>query len=165
MPPETKRDQFARLLVSIGHAVTRLEREQVCCGDLSFQQFDTLRRIDRDGTNTVSALSSVLAIDESTASRNVGILVRDGYLKKERDHNDGRTFQLRLTTKARLALSTLSCDERDVFGAAFERLPPGDRRTSLAVLAALERALNGDQRQSCCAPGTTVPVTGRGQRA
>jgi DNA-binding MarR family transcriptional regulator len=155
MPPEPKRDQFARLLVSIGHAVTRLEREQVCCGDLTFQQFDTLRRIHRDGTNTVSALSSVLAIDESTASRNVGILVRDGYLKKERDHNDGRTFQLRMTTKARLALSALSCDERDVFGAVFDRLPAPERSAALEVLTDLERALASDS-PACCAPVKVV---------
>ena len=151
MPPERKRQQFAQLLVAIGHAVGRLEREQVCCGTLTFQQFETLRRIDRDEINTVGAIASALGIDDSTASRNVGILVRDGYLKRVRDPEDRRAFRLLLTPRARQALSELTCDERDVFGTVFDRLAPPERSAALEVLALLERALASDD-QSCCAP-------------
>ena len=135
MPPERKRQQFAELLVSIGHAVARLEREQVCCGTLTFQQFETLRRIDRDETDTVGAIAAALGIDDSTASRNVAILVRDGYLKRVRDAQDRRASRLLLTPRARQSLSDLTCDERDVFGAVFDRLAPPERSAALEVLA------------------------------
>jgi DNA-binding MarR family transcriptional regulator len=146
-----KRDTFARRLAAIGRAVARIEREQVCCGDLTFQQFETLRRIDGDGNDTVSAVSSALGIDESTASRNLGILVRDGYLKRSRDRDDGRRVRLVLTGKARAALTELSCDERDVFAAIFDRLAPDDRAAALAALSALEAAL--EQTAPACCPG------------
>jgi DNA-binding MarR family transcriptional regulator len=159
-----KRDSFARLLAAIGHAVNRLEREQVCCGDLTFQQFDTLRRIDRDGIDTVGAVSSALGIDDSTASRNVGILVRDGYLKRTRDRDDGRCFRLVLTGKARTALAELSCEERDVFAAIFDRLSPEDRAASLAALGALEAALD-EAAPACCPPGASTGAPGAGSRS
>jgi DNA-binding MarR family transcriptional regulator len=159
--PQSKREQFARLLVSIGHAVARLERERVCCGELTFQQFDTLRRIERDGTDTVGAISGALGIDDSPASRNVGILVRDGYLRRTRDQEDGRSFRLVLTAKGQAALADLACDERDVFTAVFDRMPPADRSASLAVLTSLERAL-GDDEPECCPPPEPVRA-GRGR--
>jgi DNA-binding MarR family transcriptional regulator len=144
------------MLASIGHSVAKLEREQVCCGDLTFQQFETLRRIDRDGIDTVGSISSALGIDDSTASRNLGILVRDGYLKRTRDQDDGRSFRLVLTARARTALTELRCEERDVFVAVFERLPPDVRASSLAVLTALQAALE-DATPACCPPQASDP--------
>jgi DNA-binding MarR family transcriptional regulator len=151
MKDRNKREQFARLLIGIGHSVARIEREQVCCGNLTFQQFDTLRRIERDGVDTVGTISSVLGIDDSTASRNVSILVRDGLVHRSRDRQDGRSFRLALTAKGRLTLSELTCEERDVFTGIFDRLAPADRAASLAALKALESAM-GDQAPACYPP-------------
>jgi DNA-binding MarR family transcriptional regulator len=151
MKDRNKREQFARLLIGIGHSVARIEREQVCCGNLTFQQFDTLRRIERDGVDTVGAISSVLGIDDSTASRNVSILVRDGHVIRTRHHLDGRSFRLALTAKGKQALAELTCEERDVFTDIFDRLAPADRATVLAALKAIEPAL-GDQAPAYCPP-------------
>jgi DNA-binding MarR family transcriptional regulator len=158
MKDRNRREQFARLLVGIGHAVSRIEREQVCCGDLTFQQFDTLRRIDRDGTDTVGTISATLGIDDSTASRNVAILVRDGYLSRTRDQTDGRSYRLALTARGKAALTDLACEERDVFTSIFDRLAPADRMASLATLKAVESALESDP-PACCPPD--VSSTGR----
>jgi len=157
MNDRSKREQFARLLIGIGHAVARIEREQICCGDLTFQQFDTLRRIDRDGVDTIGAISSALRIDDSTASRNVAILVRDGLVIRTRDQQDGRSFRLALTGKGKRALSELSCEERDVFTAIFERLAPPDRAASLSTLKVVESALT-EAAPACC-----PEVSGPGQ--
>jgi DNA-binding MarR family transcriptional regulator len=164
MKDRNKREQFARLVIGIGHAVTRIEREQVCCGDLTFQQFDTLRRIDRDGTDTVGAISSVLGIDDSTASRNVGILVRDGYVSRSRDQEDGRSFRLALTARGKAALSNLACEERDVFTAIFDRLAPADRVASIAALKSVEAAL-GEDPPACCPPAEALRAVRRSGRS
>jgi DNA-binding MarR family transcriptional regulator len=148
---QSKRDQFATLLASVGHAVSRIQRDQVCCGELTFQQFETLRRIERDETDTVTAIASALSIDDSTASRNIKVLVRDGYLRRVRDQEDGRSFRLVLSAKGRTALSNLACDERDLFSAVFDRMSPREQTASLSALAALTSALAGEE-PTCCPP-------------
>lgn len=148
---ESKSERFAALLLSIARGVSRLEREQVCCGELTFQQFDTMRRIEQNESDTVSSIAAALAIDDSTASRNVAVLARDGYLKKKRDPNDGRAVRLVLTSKGRAVLSELRCDERDVFAAVYERFSPSERIAITAALGSLEVALQQDLTE-CCAP-------------
>jgi DNA-binding MarR family transcriptional regulator len=134
--------EFARLLRALGRDLARLEREGVCCGDWTLQQFDTLRLLQDapDGLAT-SALAARLGIDLSTASRNFAILARDGYIRRARQTADGRQVTNHLTPKGRRCVESLCCDERMVFGGVFTRLAPSDREPALATLRALSRAL------------------------
>ncbi len=147
--------RFARLLIAVAQGVSRIERDQICCGELTFQQFETLRRLDQNATSTVGSLATALAIDDSTASRNVALLVRDGYVKKTRDPADARTLLLRLTARGRGVLTDLRCEERDRFAALFERLTAIDREKVVAALALLERALT-PAAPECCADDLVV---------
>ena len=68
---------------------------------------------------------------------------------------DARTVILRLTTKGKRVLSTLSCDERDAFAAVYERIPAPDRTAVLEGLTVLASALDetdGSSARECCPP-------------
>jgi len=146
------RATFGSLLVQLARIVTRIERDQVCCGDLTFQQFETLRRIEGASKLTLSSLADSLHIDQSTASRNLVRLERDGYLSKARDEVDGRSVNIELTRKGRAALASMSCDERDAFAELYDRIPAGARASVVASLAVLTEALAEPTTTACCTP-------------
>jgi DNA-binding MarR family transcriptional regulator len=147
--------QFGKILLSVARAVERVQRDRVCCGDLTLQQFDTLKRISTAERSTLGSVAQELEIDLSTASRNLTRLEKQGYVSKLRDQSDARTLVLRLTGKGKRALSTLSCDEREAFAAVYDRISAADRATVLEGLAVLAGALNETEDSpatECCPP-------------
>ena len=147
--------RFGKILLSVARAVERMQRDEICCGDLTLQQFDTLKRISTAERSTLGSVAQELEIDLSTASRNLTRLEKQGYVSKLRDESDARTVILRLTTKGKRVLSTLSCDERDAFAAVYERIPAPDRTAVLEGLTVLASALDetdGSSARECCPP-------------
>jgi DNA-binding MarR family transcriptional regulator len=65
------RAQFGKVLLSVVRAVDRMQRDEICCGDLTLQQFDTLKRISTAERSTLGSVAQELEIDLSTASRNL----------------------------------------------------------------------------------------------
>jgi DNA-binding MarR family transcriptional regulator len=146
-------ERFAALLSEVAREVTRRRSSEACCGDLTLEQFETLRAVAASAAATIGSLSGGLGVDLSTMSRNVSVLERNGYLQRARSADDGRVVLVRLTAKGRSALTTLRCGERDVLGDLFEGIPPGRR---VAVLEALETLRAGFATAAppgdCCSP-------------
>ena len=128
--------RFAELLSQVAREITLRQASEICCGDLTFEQYQTLRAVSTAGRPTIGALSAELRVDLSTMSRNVSLLERNGYLARSRSSEDGRVVHVGITARGKRALESLRCDERDVLSDVYERLPPGDRPR---VLDALER--------------------------
>ena len=91
--------QFGKVLLSVARAVDRVQRDEICCGDLTLQQFETLKRISTADKSTLGSVAPALEIDLSTASRNLTRLEKQGYVSKVRDESDARTVILRLTAR------------------------------------------------------------------
>ncbi len=147
--------QFGKVLLAVARAVERVQRDEICCGDLTLQQFETLRRISMAERSTLGSVAQELEIELSTASRNLTRLEKQGYVSKVRDESDARTVILRLTTKGRRALSSLSCDERNAFAAVYDRIPAPGRTAVLEGLIVLASALDepeGSSARECCPP-------------
>src|SRR3954469_21206028 len=139
--------RFAELLSQVARDITLRQASDVCCGDLTLEQFQTLRAIvgSTPGAASASApasdqrsmgsLSTQLRVDLSTMSRNVTVLERNGYLSRARSADDARVVHVRLTPKGKRALETLRCGERDVLGDVYRELPAARRP---AIVEALE---------------------------
>ncbi len=152
----TKPEQFATLLSAVARAVMRRRASEPCCGDLTLEQFETLRAVSgaERATMTIGALSAALSVDVSTMSRNVSVLERNGTLARAKSPNDGRVVHVSLTATGRAALATLKCGERDVLGDLYDRIPAGARADVLAALEALRAGLElrgSDDEAACCA--------------
>ena len=146
--------EFSKSLLAVTRAVKRLERDEVCCGDLTLQQYETMRRLANLEQATLGAIAADLGIDLSTASRNLTRLERQGYVSKVRQDTDARTVILRLTKKGERALSTLACDEKETFAVVYDRIPVANRATVIAGLAVLSGVLEGtaESDAGCCPP-------------
>ena len=153
--------RFAVLARQVARGIVRLERDEVCCGDLTLQQSETLRAIEATGALTVSAAASAFGIDVSTASRNPGLLARKGYLTRRRGREDARQVAFALSKKGRGCLASLCCDERLVYAALLARLP-ADRRDAVGdALEVLVAALSAEVRADAwegCSPGPCCPT-------
>ncbi len=150
--------RFAELATQVARGLARLERDEVCCGDLTLQQFETLRAIESAGQVTLGAAAAALRIDVSTASRNLALLVTRGYLTRRRGREDARQVAFALSKKGADCLASLCCDERLVYAALLARIPAERRAAVVEALDVLATALAGaDAEAVACAPGTCCP--------
>jgi DNA-binding MarR family transcriptional regulator len=151
-----QQDRFAALLAQVAREVTSRQSSEVCCGDLTLAQFQTLQTIDREPAQraSIGSLSAALRVDLSTMSRNISVLERDGYLVRARSEEDSRVVHVRLMAKGRRALETLRCSERDVLTDVYDRIPSGERPRVLKVLESLRDCLvkTGADDSACCPP-------------
>jgi DNA-binding MarR family transcriptional regulator len=136
------RATFAELARVVARGAARVERELICCGDVTLQQFETLRALHAAGTLLTSSLAERLRIDLSTASRNLTVLEREGYIARVHVKKDGRAVGNRLTKKGERCVTSLCCDEREVFDAVLERIPPATRSSVVDALSVLAKALS-----------------------
>lgn len=137
----TKAEQFAALVSDVAREVMRRRSSEACCGDLTLEQFETLRAVADAEQPTIGALSRALAVDVSTMSRNVSVLERNEYLGRLRSVDDGRIVHVSLTAKGRKALTTLHCGQRDVLGDVYEKLPAADRADVIKALESLKACM------------------------
>jgi DNA-binding MarR family transcriptional regulator len=164
----TQAKLFSSLALRVARGITRLERDQICCGTLTLQQFQTLRAVDEAGAVTTSALAEALRVDLSTISRNLTLLERQGLLKRRRDPSDARVVSIALTNRGAAALQNLRCDERLVYAEVLGRIPKHKRGAVLEALETLAGALGEMPATApdakCCpdaAPGACPPKKAR----
>jgi DNA-binding MarR family transcriptional regulator len=146
-------NRFAELLSAVAREITLRQATDVCCGDLTLEQFQTLRALGQADPLSIGALSTQLRVDLSTMSRNVTLLERNGYLLRARSAEDARVVHVRLTAKGKRALESLRCDERDVLKDVYRRLAPSERPVVIQALEALQSCLVVENPGvPCCAP-------------
>jgi len=85
-------------------AVTQLYDDALRPSGLRATQFSVLATIAGRGEANLKQLEETLAIDQTTLTRNLGLLERDGVLERA-PHPDGRIKAMRLTPKGRRALA------------------------------------------------------------
>jgi DNA-binding MarR family transcriptional regulator len=146
--------KFAELLTQVAREVTRRQSSDVCCGDLTLEQYRTLQAVSAVEQMTIGSLSTQLRVDLSTMSRNVSVLERSGYLVRTRSAEDGRVVHVRLTSKGTRALETLRCGERDIFKDVYQQLAPAERSGVVKALEALRCCLGNTDAggAACCGP-------------
>jgi len=102
--------------------------------DITMTQFKVLLTIYIDGPQNSSSLASALDLSLPTMTGILKRLNRRGYLKRERDRNDGRRVISGLSRKGREMIERLWIAGREQLSQILEGIPAED-------LQALERAL------------------------
>lgn len=77
--------------------ITQFYEERLKCVGLKVGQFSILRAVSFKKETTNKELQNILVLDQTTLSRNLKPLFRDGYLQTSSDPNDGRLKTIRLT--------------------------------------------------------------------
>src|SRR5574337_1774559 len=87
----------------VSRAVTQLYDDVLRPSGLRVTQFSILATIARMGEANLRQLADTLAIDQTTLTRSLNLLERDGMTERV-PHPDGRIKAMRLTSKGRRAL-------------------------------------------------------------
>src|SRR5712692_8779168 len=87
----------------VTRAVTQLYDDALRPSNLRVTQFSILATIARMGESNLKQLEDTLAIDQTTLTRSLNLLERDGVIERA-SHPDGRIKAMRLTSKGRRAL-------------------------------------------------------------
>jgi DNA-binding MarR family transcriptional regulator len=87
----------------VSRAVTQLYDDVLRPSGLRVTQFSILATIARMGEANLKVLEDALAIDQTTLTRSLNLLERDGVIERA-PHPDGRIKAMRLTSKGRRAL-------------------------------------------------------------
>src|SRR6266705_6799096 len=87
----------------VSRAVTQLYDDVLRPSGLRVTQFSILASIARRGEANLKELEASLAIDQTTLTRSLNLLEREGVIERA-PHPDGRIKAMRLTSKGRRAL-------------------------------------------------------------
>lgn len=87
----------------VSRAVTQLYDDVMRPSGLRVTQYSILATIARGGEANLKQLEDTLAIDQTTLTRSLNLLERDGVVERA-SHPDGRIKAMRLTSKGRRAL-------------------------------------------------------------
>ena len=152
--PDLERDAEA-LYDSVSELVRvyqSLDRDRICCHDISITQCNALEALARRGGLTLGELAAHLYLDKSTPSRVVDALQRKGYVDRTTHPDDGRAVLLVTTPRGKELYQSirkgLLADEQRLL-AGFD---PEIRQVLPQLIARLARAVasrlgNGE---TCC---------------
>lgn len=96
----------------------------------------------------MSEIAEALGVAQSTATRLVEPLAREGRVERRPAPNDGRVVVIGLTDKGRHAAAELSKLSQRWSGGVLQRIPVEERGQVIAALETIVEAVN-----DCCATG------------
>ena len=161
-PPSSTVQKVVDLVPRILYACRRIDARTLSTGrSLSPQQALILDQLDADVPTSLQALAAQMSVTAPTMSVAIGRLVREGYVRRDRDTVDGRRLDLTLSPAGiRIRKSTSSLDPRRV-AALLGRLSATDRAVAMRGLTALADAARAEPRP---APARSTTRTGGGTK-
>lgn len=143
--------RFRETVQTIYRRLGFLQRDQICCADVTVAQCYAMQVLQRERELLPGELAERLGIDPSSATRAIDVLVRNGYVERNRpETGDRRRVIVRLTDRGE-ALTDRLTNTADAF---FERIlaafPKKDRNQVIDTLERLAEAMN--VTEGCCDP-------------
>jgi DNA-binding MarR family transcriptional regulator len=145
---EAMTEEFTDALIAISRHFGILERDQVCCGEVTVPQCVALQHL-RAAPCDVSSLASHLGTSVSATTRLVDGLERNEWLQRRADPDDGRRVQLCLTDSGREQADNLRRATEEMAAELLSHIPEARRDDVVRALGLLEEALSRS-RLKCC---------------
>ncbi len=127
-----------------------LERGEKRCFGVTMSQCMTLELLQREGALPARRLAERLGLDNSTVTRTVDVLVRDGLLVRKRDEQrDRRRVFVSLTAQGEALAAKLQACADEYCGRVLAKIPASQREDLLRSLRLLAEALE-ELPVNCC---------------
>lgn len=130
---------FTDELLSIVRQFGTVERDAVCCGDVTVKQCMALQ-ILHDEPLAVGALADRMGVTPGATTRLVDGMLGRGWLERRRDPDDRRRVLLELTDEGRHEAEQLRGITEGFVAEVVEELPEGERSTILSALRSVREA-------------------------
>ena len=140
--------EFTDALVAISRHFDVLERDTVCCGEVTVQQCLALQHLLRSPAG-VTALADRLGKSVSATTRLVDGLQRRGWVERRPHPDDGRRIQLVLTDAGEESTRKLRESTEQMVAELIRYIPEEERHDVVRALQVLEDAI-ARCRIACC---------------
>ena len=133
--------EFGELLKAFLLDLQSLFRFQVRNPDLTLPQILLLSTISDEGTD-MSSLSKQMGVDNSTMTRLIDVLIRNGWAIKYKDKTDGRVVMVEITKEGEVLQDEID-RKIDQFGNdIYNSISPEDREEVMEILTAFHWVLS-----------------------
>ena len=133
--------EFGEMLKAFLLDLQSLFRYRVTNADLTLPQILLLSSISSEGTD-MSSLSKQMGVDNSTMTRLIGILIRNGWVEKFKGQNDKRVVYVKITVKGEIIRQEID-DKINDFGLdIINTINPEDRNDIRETLTTLHWILS-----------------------
>ena len=137
-------------LVAFCRMFAMLEREQVCCGNVTVAQCLVLQTL-LEGTWDVSALASHARVTKGAMTRLLDGLEDRGFVRRHQHPEDGRRWVIGLTAAGKKEARRLANMTENAVELVMARLPRDRRKPAAAMISELRSAAEAVRDQiDCC---------------
>ena len=133
--------EFGELLKAFLLDLQSLFRYRVTNTDLTLPQILLLSSISSEGTD-MSSLSKQMGVDNSTMTRLIGILIRNGWVEKFKGENDKRVVYVKITIKGEIIRQEIDNKINDFGLEIINTINPEDRNDIREALTTLHWILS-----------------------
>jgi len=133
--------EFGELLKAFLLDLQSLFRYRVTNTDLTLPQILLLSSISSEGTD-MSSLSKQMGVDNSTMTRLIGILIRNGWVEKFKGENDKRVVYVKITVKGDIIRQEIDNKINDFGLEIINTINPEDRNDIRETLTTLHWILS-----------------------
>ena len=133
--------EFGELLKAFLLDLQSLFRYRVTNTDLTLPQILLLSSISSEGTD-MSSLSKQMGVDNSTMTRLIGILIRNGWVEKFKGENDKRVVYVKITVKGEIIRQEIDNKINDFGVEIINTINPEDRNDIRETLTTLHWILS-----------------------
>lgn len=155
-------DGFVRLMRTFNRARDQYHADD---NDLEWHQAIVLKSIHQLGPLRLGRLADHLRLDPSTLSRHVSTLVKDGFVERVADQEDGRASVLRVTPKADPVLAEIEARRVEFFASVVTDWSEADIRDFVGSLSRFESDFRRRLEQLSPAPTPSSPNSSQTEAA
>lgn len=147
-----------RSFTRLARFINQLLREKLTCGPLTIQQFYTLESLE-GGSRPMNALAAQVGLHQSTLTRIVDRLERDGLVARRGNPKEKRRVEVALTEAGRTLYRSLDKECTNVASEVLKVVPEDARQACVDALDLLSRSMDPDSERfravlrSCCGDG------------
>jgi DNA-binding MarR family transcriptional regulator len=144
-----------RSFTRLARFTNQLLRGQLTCGPLTIQQFYTLETLE-GGPRSMNDLAAQVGLHQSTLTRIVDRLERDGLVTRRRDPKEKRLVEVTLTGAGRKLYRALDRECTTVASEMLKVVPEAQRKACVEALDLLSRSIDPDNEKfqavlrGCC---------------
>ena len=101
--------------------------------NLSLSQYFALTNISSSGIS-MSDLSSLLGVDNSTLTRNINILIKRDLVEKNQSNEDKRGYTITLSTKGSSIVQSLESEIESILDDFIDSVDPGIKQNFIDII-------------------------------
>ncbi len=144
-----------RSFTRMARFIHQLLREKLTCGPLTIQQFYTLESLE-SGPRTMNALAAQVGLHQSTLTRIVDRLERDGLVRRRASPKEKRRVEVILTGKGISLYRSLDRECTNVASEVLKVVPEDARQACVDAMDLLSRSMDPENERfremlrTCC---------------